>query len=142
MKRFTHCLLILLLSTSLAFSQSYLGVFEEGETVPLLLLSADPQTHAPTDPADLSYTILKEAEDIASGTMSILQLGVAVGSHSTVGNATGPYHVLYAGLIQGTTIHKFQTYSLVEQGKGVESIAAHVMGLNGSTPMTVSDYIP
>lgn len=136
------CFFLFFLLASVATSQPYLGWFEAGERVPLLLVSADPFTHEPTDPVDLTYSILKNSSVVASGTMTVLQTGVAAASHSTVGEASGVYHVLYAGLIGGVTTRAMQTYSLFEPGKGIAGIVAEVSGLNGISPLSMTDFLP
>lgn len=71
------------------YAQSYLGVFETGDTIPFMVIAAEASTASPTNPINLQYSIMSGQSEISSGTMATPDLGVGYGSYSTIGDATG-----------------------------------------------------
>ena len=106
-----------------ASAQNYLGVFEQGETVPFLVAAAEAETGAPTNPVDLKFQILLSGETIHSGPMFTASLGIATGAYNTSGDEAGNYNILISGLIGDVTAQTYKTYSLVPSGLGIASIA-------------------
>ncbi len=141
MKRFLLSLYVLIFSLP-AFSQNYLGMFEVGENIPFLVIASDPVTGSPTNPVNLSYSVMQFGAALSSGSMSIAQLGVATGSYSTSGDSPGQYDILISGLIGGVTAQAYKTYSLYSAGHGITGIANEVSGLGGLTPLTEAAYLP
>ncbi len=126
---------------NLTYGQAYLGVFEAGDNIPFLVIAAEAETGAPTNPIDLSYEVLKEGQTISSGAMATVRLGVATGEFSTSGNTPGKYDILISGIIGGVTACTYQTYTLVPEGSSLTAIASETSGLNGVTPLTQSTYL-
>lgn len=125
-----------------AAAQDHLGVFEEGDPVPFAIAAADPNTGAPTTPVNLSYSVIFNGAEIASGSFSELRTGVSLGVFSTTGQASGPYIILASGVIGDVTAYTHKNFTLVENGKGIQSIGEEASGLNGETPLTESVYLP
>ncbi|MBZ0258257.1 hypothetical protein K8I31_19480 [bacterium] len=125
-----------------AAAQDHLGVFEEGDQVPFALAAADPITGEPTTPASLSYSVIFNGAEIATGAFSELRTGVSLGVFSTTGQASGPYIILASGVIGEVTAYTHKNFTLVENGKGIQSIGEEASGLNGETPLTESVYLP
>lgn len=132
----------LLLCAHHAFAQDHLGVFEEGDEVPFAITAADPLTGEPTTPASLSYSVIFGGNEIASGAMSELRLGVALGVFETTGQSSGPYIILASGVVGGVTGYTHKNFTLVENGRGIQSIGDEAIGLNGVTPLSESVYLP
>lgn len=133
--------LIITLTFSLpGWTQNYLGLFEAGDNIPLLHISADAVTGDPTNPVNLNYTIYNLGTIINTGSLNSIALGVASATYDTNGDSPGYYHVLYSGLINGVTSYGLQSYSLVSVGYGAENVGSEVTGLNGQTPLTISSY--
>lgn len=122
-------------------AQNYLGFFETGDIVPFTVTAADPVTGSPTDPVNLTFTILRDGASIATGNMATVQIGVATGSYSTSSDTPGSYSILISGLIDGVTAQTHKTYSLFPSGSGLSNIAAKVAVLNG-TPLTETTFTP
>ena len=141
MKRWLLSLCILVISFT-AYSQNYIGMFEIGENIPFLVIASDPVTGSPTNPVNLSYSVMQFGAALSSGSMSIAQIGVATGCYSTVGDSPGQYDLLISGLIGGVTAQTYKTYSLYSEGHGIIGIADEVNGLNGLTPLTETAYLP
>ncbi len=141
MKRWFFVLYIMAFSVTV-YSQNYLGMFETGENIPFLVIASDPVTGSPTNPVNLSYSVMQFGASLSSGSMSIAQLGVATGSYSTSGDNPGQYDILISGLIGGVTAQAYKTYSLYSAGHGITGIADEVTGLNGLTPLTETAYLP
>jgi hypothetical protein len=139
MKRFI-LLMISFIITATGWTQTYLGTFEAGDNVPLLHISADAVTGAPTDPVNLNYSIYKLGSIINTGGMNNFALGVASATYNTNGDSPGYYHVLYSGLIHDVTAYSIQSYTLVSSGNGQENIGDEVAGLNGVSPLTTNTY--
>lgn len=134
--------LLVIFCSIFVHAQSFQGVFEKGDTVPIWALFADHATGAPADPADPAYRILKNGQTVALGNLSLVLNGLAAGSYSTANDDPGRYAILISGLVNGVTAQILQTYELVNAGAGLVSIAAEVSGLNGLTPLTESAFVP
>lgn len=141
MKHFTLCFTLFVCALS-ASAQDHLGVFEEGEDVPFAVAAADPITGEATTPARMSYSIIFQGNEISGGSLSELRVGVALGVFPTTGQASGPYIVLVSGVIGDATAYTHKNFNLVEKGKGIQSIGAEAIGLNGTTPLSESVYLP
>lgn len=123
-----------------SWSQNYAGIFEVGDDIPLLQISADALTGAPTNPINLKYDVYKSGSFISTGGLNNVALGVASATYNTTGNTPGTYHVLFSGLINNVTAYGMQTYTLVPEGYGSESVGSEVAGLNGLTPLNTSSF--
>ncbi|HXK93226.1 MAG TPA: hypothetical protein PKV38_06030 [bacterium] len=134
--------LLVLFCSIIVHAQSFQGVFEKGDLIPIWALFADHATGAPADPAEATYRILKNGQTIAQGSLTPVQTGLAAGTHATAEDDPGRYAILISGLVNGVTAQILQTYDLVDTGAGPASIAAEVAGLNGLTPMTESAFVP
>jgi len=141
MKRWSY-LFITLFAVLTARAQTYLGVFEKGNSVPFMVVAADAETGAPTTPYTLKFDIMRMGTSIANGTMAAVTLGVATGTYFTSADAVGTYEILVSGIINGVTAYTHQTYTLVEPGKGLASVADSVAGLYGQLGMSATEYVP
>jgi len=139
-----HLLIIsfFLFSGALAHAQTFLGLYEVGDQIPLMVLSSDPTSGVPVDPVGLNYEVISGTASISSGTMSKLQLGVFTAEVNSASHAPGNYDVLISGVVSGVTSHTFHRYTLIEDGKNVQSIGDEVSGLDGITPLDATSYTP
>lgn len=134
-------LLAALLNLSVpGYCQQYLGEFESGDSIPFLLIAAEPETGAPTDPIAPTYSVRRLGVPVMSGALARVELGVASGVIDTSGLPSGRYDILIAGQIAEVTAYAYKTFTLHPSGGSVGSIASEVAGLDGRTPLNADAY--
>ena len=70
---------LLFVAVQTALCGTFLGTYEQGETVPFTYLAADPSTGAPTEAVDLAFCVLANGREIGSGPMYAGIVGIATG---------------------------------------------------------------
>lgn len=135
-------LVALTLSVPAPFAQQYLGEFEVGETVPFMLIAADPITGAPTDPVDLGWSLRANGIELSTGTLQISEPGVSHSSVSTSGLSSGAYSLLVSGKIGGVTAQAYKSFTLLPGGTSNPDIMTQVSSIAARDPLDATGYTP